>query len=320
MADREIAFASVDSNTRNTLARLTTADPHLWIGASERQLASVTEPLPATGLEAPAEPTSAIAGMRFAEPITWQFNAGAFILPAGTRITRLPDSGDFRIRGDGVVLPNQTVLHSGSVRAVAGKVTLDNSAVVSSDGVPFRARAEDAQLRGSNHIMAAGPHVTMALPELDPTTGLPPGVTPAPATPPDAPQADTPDAPQADAPDAPDAPQADAPQARPDLRQQRIRFTVNEALLPGGTEVRRGTGTAVALYDGDQAVGVVAGSVEMHPGALLYTRADYRGDPKELVDRTGPRGQVSRGAVVHKDGLIIGVQTSSRVVLDGAEF
>lgn len=104
------------------------------------------------------------------------------------------------------------------------------------------------------------------------------------------------------------------------LEHRQIRYTGNELTFQD-LELRRGTGRFTALFDGGAAVGILQGSNQVDPGALVYARARGGGmDPTPIVTRAGSRGEVRAGAVVMRDGAIAGVVSPSTVALDGLEF
>lgn len=313
---RQLAFASMDSSMNRAWNQLNDPlDDYLLIGASDSQRQSLTGPLPSTGLEPPEGGSERVAGIEFAGPTEWAYSGNRFTFPEGTQITTWPAAGSFTVSGSGVSLPTGHVLEAGSIRFEDGNITIDRGATVSVGGVPVTATDSDAQARGSNSTLIAGPHFQVNLPALD-AQGF------------SAEDRDKLAAAEQAAAEAKEAgveasPEALYPEGRPEARelvQRQIRFTANEGIMPENVDIRRGTGSMTVLFDGDEAVGVLEGSVRTDPGAYLYTRhAGYGADPEPLVDRVGERGELSRSAAVYRDGALIGLLSGARAKLDGID-
>ncbi|MEO0811970.1 MAG: peptidoglycan-binding domain-containing protein, partial [Myxococcota bacterium] len=291
--DRQNAFASLNRNARRSLQSLANpVEAQYLIGASDSERQALTGELPLTGLESPQEPTESVAGIQFQSPAGWSFNNGVLELEPNTAIRSIPVGGNIEIAGEGVILPDLTVLREGTLRLSGGEATLNDNARVEVGGVPITASEDGARVRGSNASFIAGPHAYLDLPEVD-LTGTPIGI-----------------------PGAEPVDGSDTPIATTDLERRVVRFTATETTLPDGTEIRRGTGRLVVMFDGDEAVGVLEGTTAIDPGSHLYTRAS-NGTEVELVDRSGARGTLDTGAVVYRDGALVGVQSESTATLDG---
>ncbi len=314
--ERQLAFASMDGSAIRSWRTLGKPVPEmLTIGASAGQLESISAELPEDGLTAPEGGAESVGGMTFGGAVTWTFESNRFTLPDATVVRAWPVAGDFHVGGNGIRLPSGHVLRQGSVHIQNGEVTLNGGAILEIGGIPIYARRSGAGARGTGDALIAGPNVEFPLPlmndrgltaedraRIDQASQAQP-TEPAEPTEPGAPPAEPAPAP------------ADLPQER-DLNQRNVRFTVNEAGLPDGTAVRRGSGSMTVLFDGDQAVGVLEDSVKTDPGALLYIIAGT--SPVELVDRAGPRGELTSGSAVYRDGNLIGLLSRASGKIDGA--
>ncbi len=301
LEDRQNAFASLGQNARRNLQSLAEpVDAKYLIGASDAERQSLTSELPVTGLEAPEEPTDGVAGIAFQTPAAWSFRDGVLHLEPNSTLASLPAGGDLRISGEGVTLPDRTILRSGELLIRNGEALLARGAQVEVGGVPVRASEDGARVRGSNATFIAGPHAFLYLPEVD-LYGRTAEEVAAMGT------SETDDG------------TAEAPEL-PALSKRVVRFTAQEMELPDGTSIRRGTGRLVVMFDGDRAVGVLEGTTAIDPGSQLYTRAGLHGPDVELIDRNGARGSLHRGAVVYRDGALVGVQSGATATLDGLKL
>lgn len=294
---RQNAFASLDRNARRNLQALAEpVDAKYLIGASDAERRSLTGELPVTGLETPDEPTEGVAGLAFQNPAGWSFRDGVIHLEPDTALVSLPPGGDLRIAGDGVILPDRTVLRAGELLVRNGEALLAADARVEVGGVPVRATEDGARARGSNATFIAGPHAILDLPEVDLY-----GRT-------------------AEELDAVELGDAETTPELPALSKRVVRFTAQETDLPDGSSIRRGTGRLVVMFDGARAVGVLEGTTTIDPGSQLYTQTGRHGPDVELIDRVGARGTLHEGAVVYRDGALVGVQSGARATLDGLEL
>lgn len=303
--ERQVVFASISSNDRwNWQALGEGTSGHILIGLSDADKATLNDAFPDLGLSAPADGSKRFAGIRFEDATKWSFDRDDSLLtvPEGAKIEKWGVAGDFYITGKEITLPSGVVLESGRVRLLDGKATLEPGSIVRAGGVPLRSRDAQAQARSSGAAIIAGPGIDMALPIVD-AEGNPAGGPPrSEAQPTDA---------------ASEDPTGDpAPQRQ--LTIEKIRYTLNEATLPDGTEVRRGTGRMSVVMENGRAIGMLDGSSVRDAGTVTYRRV--KKDELTLRDTAGERGVLTRGGVVFRDDTLIGFTANAEAKIDGIEL
>jgi hypothetical protein len=94
-----------------------------------------------------------------------------------------------------------------------------------------------------------------------------------------------------------------------------LRFIFERGALPDGTEIHKGTGKLTLLVRDGKIVAMLAGSVQLDPGAAIVVRA--KDGPIDLPGHRGTLGKLHFGGAIVKEDAVIGLAAASSATLDG---